>query len=216
MNKAFIFDFDGVIINNEPAWEQAKEELYQRLFGKEVYLCLGSTLGINMDDIYKRAQKCGTRVSKKTFLKEFQSYAPKIYQSAPLAEGVDAIGQTLTDLGYKIAIVSASPMEWISIALKRTKLKKYLTYALSLYDRIDLPHKPAPDGYLEAIKILKASPKATCVLEDSNPGIESAKAAGVFAIGFQQNSIGHELKNADAYAKNLDEVVQILKKDISK
>lgn len=212
-NKAFIFDFDGVLINNEPLWEIAKTELYQKLFGKEIFLCMGSTLGVNQEDIFKRAVKCGATVEKDVFIREFQKYAPEIYRNAPLVPGIDSIGKTLTDLGYEIAIVSASPMEWINIALDRTDFKKYVRHIISLYDRDDLPHKPAPDGYLEAMKILGASPKETFILEDSNAGIESAKASGAYAIGFKQNLIdGYVLSNADAYADNLEEVIALLKK----
>jgi beta-phosphoglucomutase-like phosphatase (HAD superfamily) len=213
MSKAFIFDFDGVIINNEPIWEDVKKELYQNVFGKEVFLQMGSTLGINMDDIYEKAVQCGTDVKKDFFIREFHSKAPVIYKEAPLTSGIDSIGKTLTDLGYKIAIVSASPTEWIETTLNRTRFKDYVSHILSLYDRKDLPHKPAPDGYLEAMKTLGVSPHETVILEDSNTGIDSAKASGAYAIGFRQNLMeGYVQKNADAYADNLEDVITILKK----
>lgn len=213
MNKAFIFDFDGVIINNEPIWEEVKKELYQNVFGRDVFLRMGSTLGVNIDDIYKRAVECGTTVRKDFFVREFHKQAPEIYKNSPLTPEIDSIGKILKDFGYKIAIVSASPMEWIGISLNRTHLKDYVEYILSLYDRKDLSHKPAPDGYLEAMRVLNASPRDTVILEDSNTGIESAKASGAYTIGFRQNLMsGYVQHNADAYANNLEDVVALLKK----
>jgi len=213
MNKAFIFDFDGVIIDNEPLWEEAKKELYQNVFGKEVFARMGSTLGINMDDIYNMAVRCGTTVEKDLFIKEFHNQAPVIYKTAPITPGIDSVGDKLVALGYEIAIVSASPREWIETTLERTKLKNHITHILSLYDRKDLPHKPAPDGYLEAMKSLNVSPLKTVILEDSNTGIESAKASGAYTIGFKQNLMkGYVQKNADAYADDLEEVIKLLEK----
>lgn len=212
MTKAFIFDFDGVIINNELTWEDVKRKMYKDLFGQEVFLCLGSTVGINMDDIYKKALNCGATIKKEIFIKEFFSHAPEIYKHAPLTPGVDEIGKKLVDLGYEIGIVSASPLEWINMTLDRTTLKKYTAFVLSLYDRKDLAHKPAPDGYIEAMKFLKTKPCDTIILEDSNSGIESAKAAGAYTIGFRQNlTKGYIQKNADSYADNFSDVIKIIK-----
>jgi len=48
-------------------------------------------------------------------------------------------------------------------------------------------------------------------LEDSNPGIASAKAAGAFTIGLRQNLIdGYQQVGADAYANTIDEVIALV------
>lgn len=215
MDKAFIFDFDGVILNNEPHWEVAKKEIYQNLFGQEIFICLGQTTGLSMDDIYNKAVRYGATIEKEEMVKKFQNYALKIYKEAPITPGVDLLGEKLANLGYKIGVVSASPMEWLKITFDRTRLKNYISYYLSLYDRKDLRHKPAPDGYLEAINKMAVSSKNTVILEDSNTGIESAKNAGAFVVGFKENLLkGYTQNNADVYANNMEEVITILKKRI--
>jgi len=51
----------------------------------------------------------------------------------------------------------------------------------------------------------------TIILEDSNPGIASAKAAGAFTIGLRQNLIdGYQQVGADAYANTIDEVIALV------
>ena len=42
--------------------------------------------------------------------------------------------------------------------------------------------KPAPDLYLAACSALGAAPERTAALEDSPPGVASARAAGLFVI----------------------------------
>jgi beta-phosphoglucomutase-like phosphatase (HAD superfamily) len=64
MNKAFIFDLDGVIIDNEAIWEEAKREIFTKVLGEEIYVKLGSTLGLSLDGIYERTVKCGSTVPK--------------------------------------------------------------------------------------------------------------------------------------------------------
>lgn len=43
--------------------------------------------------------------------------------------------------------------------------------------------KPAPEPYLEALKVTGGTPERMVVFEDSRSGIASAKAAGLFTIG---------------------------------
>jgi beta-phosphoglucomutase-like phosphatase (HAD superfamily) len=42
--------------------------------------------------------------------------------------------------------------------------------------------KPAPDLYLRAAELLGVAPERCVAVEDTNPGIASAKAAGMYAI----------------------------------
>lgn len=43
--------------------------------------------------------------------------------------------------------------------------------------------KPDPEGYLKAAKLLGVAPACCAVFEDTRPGIEAARAAGMTAIG---------------------------------
>lgn len=210
--KAFIFDVDGVIIDTESQWEEAKKEMFTDLFGEKIYRKLGITIGTNIDDIYKEAKNLGATASKDEYRKRFFSFAPKIYETAPITNGIEDLCKVLAELNYVIAAVSASPKDWIDRALDRLSFKKEFKLVLSLDDRPDLPHKPAPDGYVEAIKELGSSPNETIVLEDSNAGIASAKAAGAYTIGLRQNLVdGQSQTGADIYASNLEEVIKIVR-----
>ncbi|RIK81739.1 MAG: HAD family hydrolase [Planctomycetota bacterium] len=56
--------------------------------------------------------------------------------------------------------------------------------AVDLFDVVvtaeDVPrHKPEPDVFLEAARRLRVSPAECCVYEDSDPGIEAARRAGM-------------------------------------
>lgn len=211
MQKAFIFDLDGVLINSEVIWEQHKKKLYAELLGDDVSQKLGSTLGVNMDTIYERAVANGAVVSKQKLLDAFFDIAKTVYKEAPLTNNLDELDEYLFANKFNVGIVSASPSEWINAVLERLSFKSHIRTIISLYETQHLRHKPHPDGYVQAMEELEATPSTTAILEDSNGGIESAKASGAFTIGFQENLVeGYEQSGADAYAKDVSDVIKLL------
>jgi HAD superfamily hydrolase (TIGR01509 family) len=211
MTKLFLFDFDGVVIDNESTWEKIEASMYKKVFEPDVYRSLGLTIGLSIDGIHDKAVACGSKVDKDVLIKEYNNKAPNVYKNAPLTPGIDTIGETLEALGYKIGIVSASSRAWIDIALNRTSFKNDVEFILSLFDRKDLAHKPAPDGYQEAMRFFGISPENTVILEDSNTGIEAAKSSGAHTIRFTQNLVeGYVQSEADSTADNLDAVIDFL------
>ena len=91
MQKAFLFDLDGVLINNELVWEQYKKVLYEKYFGAEVTQKIGSTLGINMEGIYERAVALGARFQKQELFDAFFETARSVYAEAPLTKNLDEL-----------------------------------------------------------------------------------------------------------------------------
>lgn len=207
MSKAFIFDLDGVLIDDERIWEEEKAKLFVEVFGQDIAGKLGSTLGINIDTIYDMAAGFGTKVSKEKFVETFYKVAPGIFKTAPIPDGLDELAAFLKSNGFGVGIVSASPLSWITIVTRRLSFENDISVILSLYERPDLPHKPAPHGYIEAMQSLGATPESTVVLEDSNAGIKSAKAAGALTIGLQQNlASNYQQHGADVYAASMKDV----------
>ena len=213
MNKAFLFDLDGVLIDDEQIWEDKKQALYEDFFGSDVTSKLGSTLGVNLDAIYERAAASGVKVSKTVFTDAIYGIADEVYAKAPIPEGLDELVAALKKLDFRIGIVSASPMSWITTVLNRLSFKNDFELVISLTERDDLAHKPAPDGYIEAMKALGSEPAVTFILEDSNSGIQAAKASGAYTIGLRQNlAKGYVQTGADEYAHTARDVIDIVQK----
>jgi mannitol-1-/sugar-/sorbitol-6-/2-deoxyglucose-6-phosphatase len=211
MKKAFIFDLDGVIIDDETIWEEAKQEIYPQIFGQKVYEKLGSTIGINMDGIYEKAATLGTTVSKERLFEELYNAAQRIYQTAPLTPNIEKLLDLLLAHNYRMGIVSSSPKAWIGVAINRLPQKNYFSSIISTIDRKDIERKPAPDGYLAAMKELDTKPESAIILEDSNLGIAAAKAAGAYTIGLKENLVkGQKQEGADMYADTIDDVIKFV------
>ncbi len=67
--------------------------------------------------------------------------------------------------------------------------------------------KPGPDIYLLAVSQLNVLPRECVALEDSQPGIESAKAAGLYCIAVPTLFTRHQdLSRADLIGSFLEEI----------
>ncbi len=209
--KVFLFDMDGVLIDSDRLWAERKPVVYERLFGREIAQKMGAGIGSNREENYKKARAFGATVTREEYDSAVSALAPDIYRDAPITKDIEQLGAYLLKNEYNVGIVSASERSWIEFMLERLPFADDVELVISLFERDDLAHKPSPDGYLAAMTALGVSPEETVILEDSNVGIEAAKASGAFTIGLRCNLLpGYEQKGADIYAKNPIEVVKIL------
>lgn len=211
MNKAFIFDMDGVLIDTELTWvREGGDEFVIDLVGKKVFERIGTTIGMSVDQLYDAAALSGFSMEKHEYYRLFDEYMGSIHAKSNLTEGIELLAGELGRLGFRLGLVSSSRQNWIDKVLPRLPFREKLEHVVSVNDRRDLRAKPHPDGYLEAIRVLGARPEQTIILEDSNTGIKAAKASGAFTIGFRKNLVhGYEQKGADVYADDIHEVIRI-------
>lgn len=95
------------------------------------------------------------------------------------------------------AIVTNSPRAAAFDTLDALKLTDRFGKNVVIGEECAKP-KPAPEPYLEGLKVVGGTAKRTVVLEDSPSGIASAKAAGLFTIGILSSREEAELLKAGA------------------
>ncbi len=211
MQKAFIFDMDGVLVNSEQTWHNQGKDFLQNLYSKQVIQKMGSTIGMTLDVEYETACKYGFRMGKEEYYKMYDNQAKIIYSKSKITPGLHKFILFLERNEFVLGIVSASRQAWIDLVLSRIPLRKKFSYILSINKRKDLRPKPHPDSYLEAIKVLNAIPETTIVLEDSNSGIQAARATGALTIGFREHlTPNYQQKGAHFYANTLKEVADVV------
>ncbi len=210
MNKAFIFDMDGVLIDSESISVRDDYAFSVEIFGKEIADKLGDPMGFGVVEVHKRAVALGATIDKELYIQKRDERARLIYDRADITEGSDRLVTYLADNGYKLGVVSATQRKWIDYVLTKLHFREKFEVVISVNDE-GLPSKPAPDGYREALRRLDAEPKRSIVLEDSNRGIASGKAAGCYVIGYRGHLIeGYEQTGADAYADTMDDVIKLV------
>lgn len=87
---------------------------------------------------------------------------------------------TLKNNGIRVGLVTNSIRMTTEFMLQYSGVSKFLDVLVTNED-VENP-KPAPDGYLLAMKKLGSNPANTVVVEDGMHGIQAAKAAGARVV----------------------------------
>lgn len=90
--------------------------------------------------------------------------------------GATAMLEHLTAAGFRLGVVTAAPGEHLVDVLREMDWGRFFTWQVS---SSDAPSKPAPDGYLHALKLAGTPAEATVAVEDTPLGVQAARAAGL-------------------------------------
>jgi HAD superfamily hydrolase (TIGR01509 family) len=205
-SKAVVFDMDGVIVDSERYWVELEEdEILPAVV--EGTVDLSETTGMNFREIYDHLDEhYETTASKDEFVERYEEAARDIYgEKVVLQAGFRELLADLREDGRPVALVSSSPHNWIDRMLDRFDLHEEFDEVISA-EEIDGRSKPEPDVYEYAAETVGVTPEATAAVEDSENGVQSAKAAGMRAVGYRNQS-GEELdlSEADAVAESPEE-----------
>lgn len=193
MIKAFIFDFDGLIMDTETpefeAWQEVFRQYNQQLPLSEWQKALGTSRD-EFDPPTYLEELVGHPVNKKKVehdQKVLSMY--KIMRLNPLA-GVENLIKSAFDHGIKLAVASNSSADWVWCNLARLDLARYFD-TICTGDEV-ASVKPEPDLYLLALKELQIYPHEAIAFEDSPNGISGAHNAGIFCVAIP-NRISSQL-----------------------
>jgi HAD superfamily hydrolase (TIGR01509 family) len=177
-----IFDCDGVLIDSE-----------MLTIGVEVALLAEAGIAITADEIIERY----VGISMKGMIADLEAryghplgddFAARhalrvreVFESELTA--MPGIADVLAGLPGKVCVASSSSPERLRHTLGIAGL--YEHFQPHVFSATMVAHgKPAPDLFLHAAERMAAAPSRSVVIEDSKPGIEAARAAGMTAIGF--------------------------------
>lgn len=173
-----IFDIDGLLINSEPLWEEAANEVFTHYglsLTEEQYK---TTTGLKTKefihwwfDYFNIGEEEFAKAEKKIIELVLQKVADK----GSIMPGVGYIFDFFVTRNFKIGLASSSPQELIDLAIKMTGIKEYVQ-ATSSAEHL-LFGKPHPQVYLNCAEKLDANPTACICFEDSFNGLIAAKAA---------------------------------------
>jgi HAD superfamily hydrolase (TIGR01509 family) len=123
----------------------------------------------------------------------------------------DALRAT-TALGLPYRIASNSSHEEMAVKFERVAMVDLVEGRM--HSARDVPAgKPAPDVFLHAAKAAGVPPSACLVVEDSVPGAQAARAAGMACVGLAPHGDDPALREAGAVLiRSLDELPAILRR----
>lgn len=198
---AVLFDMDGVLIDSESLYTGAMEKMFRSLkisitpeermslvginmkSGTELLLSLHPELNLTYDEM--------ANVYETSLLSALQEA-----ESLTLIPGVEQWLSTLHDAGVKLAVASSSTRKMVGYIVERFGLERYVDFVIN--GDMVIESKPAPEIFLRAAENVGVSPKRCAVVEDSEAGIQAAKAAGMYCVAFAGANVhGADQSGAD-------------------
>jgi HAD superfamily hydrolase (TIGR01509 family) len=186
MIQALIFDLDGVIVDSELHWKSLEGYFLRTLIPGWTMADQGRIIGLSLENLHKLlTTEYGLRGDKEGFLKQYHAIAEDIYvNKASLLPGFLDLLFLLHEKGIPVALASSSPRSWINLVLDRFDLNSVFKVVVSA-EEIAGDGKPSPDIYLHTARKLEVESEGCIVIEDSRNGVLSARAAGMYCIGFR-------------------------------
>ncbi len=213
MIKGFLFDLDGTLVDSERETAEAMARALVRLHGIEIAqydrdFIIGRSWVAIYDSLTQRYPQIAW------------SRAEMIAKTATLRDEVIA-EQGITVLpgarealrwtrgGYKRALVTGSSRQEVAQVLPH--LGPDATFDAVFAAEDVARSKPAPDGYLAALRALAIEPSEAIVLEDSEAGITAGREAGCFVLAVRAGNFGGwKQDHAHRVLESLDELTPSL------
>ncbi len=216
--KAIIFDFNGVIVDDEPLHLElfrkilleegiflSDEDYHEKYLGYDDRTCFIEVLCDNSrtpdaaDDLFIQ-----DLIDRKA-----EYYRQAIQERMLLFPGVVALVRR-SAAEFPLAIASGALRSEIELVLQRGELRDCFGVIVAAEDVSAC--KPDPEGYLKALEMLNATlatkieAHECLVIEDSVAGVEAAKAAGMCCLAVTNSYQAEELKIADKVVNSLVEL----------
>jgi HAD superfamily hydrolase (TIGR01509 family) len=178
---AVVFDLDGVLVDSEQVWDEARRELVSEQGGTWRDDATHAMMGMSslewsryMHDELHVGLDPGA-ISAAVVEKLERLYRRQLPLLPGAREAVRAVGER-----WPLGLASSSNREIIDLVLDLAGLAD--AFAATVSSEEVSRGKPAPDVYLEAARQLEVPPDKCAAVEDSTNGLRSAGAAGMYVI----------------------------------
>jgi len=195
--KAIIFDVDGTLGETETVHQSAFNEAFRHcgldwVWDEEIYIELlripggPSRLQHFVETRYpedlERMTEAGllTRIHRR----KTQNFARMLEDSGvSLRAGVSRLITDARSAGVKLAACTTSQLETFEILVVNALGIEALSWFNAVVTGADVKKmKPDPEGYLEVLRRLRVDAGDAVVIEDTERGVEAARAAGIRVI----------------------------------
>ena len=181
--RAVVFDLDGVLVDSEQVWDDARRELVAELGGTWTDDATRAMMGMSSLEWSRYMHdELGVGLEPSAISAAVVQKLEELYRrDLPLLPGAREAVRALAER-WPLGLASSSNREIIDLVLELAGLTD--AFAATVSSEEVARGKPAPDVYLEAARRLGVAPGDCAAVEDSTNGLRSAAAAGMTVIAF--------------------------------
>jgi HAD superfamily hydrolase (TIGR01509 family) len=206
--EAIVFDLDGVLIDSEPVWDQARRAVVAETGGRWRENATREMMGMSAPEWSGYLHdELSVPLPPEEIDHRVVGHLLAIYQKGlPLLPGaVEAVRRLAAE--WTLGLASSANRAVIDAVLAASGLTP--CFAVTVSGEEVAHGKPAPDVYLAATERLGVDPRRCAAVEDSSNGLRSAAAAGMAVIAVPNRTFppaGDALALADLTVDSLDEL----------
>jgi HAD superfamily hydrolase (TIGR01509 family) len=204
--RAVAWDIDGTLIDSEPLHQRGLVAASADLGVDLRDLDPEAFRGVHARDIWKALEPRFAPGAKfETWIAGIENYyVAHAAELEPNPGAVEAMRE-LAARGVAQACVSNSGRTIVDANIEALGIGEIIAFSISLDDVSS--GKPDPEPFREAARRLGAEPQATVAVEDSGAGARSARAAGLYVVGYAPS--GEAFVGADRSIARIMEVVAL-------
>jgi beta-phosphoglucomutase len=196
--RALLLDFNGTVSDDEPLLCQILQELFAQagkpLSEEEYYAKLAGRSDREIVRMWLGRDDPGLLQRKSARYRE-------LADGSTVSDEARAAVRAAAEV-VPVAIVSGAGRAEIDPVVEGAGLADAIALIVS-EDDIQRS-KPDPEGYLLALHLLGIRAADGAAVEDSEPGVEAAKAAGLYCAAITTTFPGERLRQADELAERFD------------
>ncbi len=207
--QAFIFDFDGVLVDSERYWPGIMRQIFEEHATHPwTEADCRSMTGHGLEVCHER---CVSTFGMRMSIEEFREYLLRKVDTMYGADvepmpGVLGLLDRLHAEKKRRGIGSSNRTSVIQSVTKRLGIDHHFESVCSC-DDVGTRVKPLPDVYLLVANRLGVDPGQCVVVEDSSSGVAAAIAAGMHCIALHTAHNDHQdLSGAHTHIRHFDEL----------
>lgn len=207
MITTIIFDMNGVITDDEDCHELATEKAFKEIgfeMSPEIYrkFCLGRTDVSAFQDIMETYGIAHAEIND-LIASKTGYYMVLVKDNLRIFDGVLDLIKRLYN-NYDLALTTSSTYEEASAVIDLLKLHTYFKVVVTSKDVEK--GKPDPEPYVLTAKKLGVQAHKCLVIEDSENGVKSAKAAGMACVAITHSEKPDQLVLADCIISTYSDI----------
>jgi pseudouridine-5'-monophosphatase len=203
-----IFDLDGVLLDTEPLYTSATQEIvgkYGKVFDWSIK---GDMIGRSaLDGARYMIEALGVPIEPEEYLRLRKPILDALFPTALEMPGAKSFVGKLASRGVPLGLATSSETYQYRLKIERHDWFGVFKTAVCGDDSRITALKPAPDIFLVTARELGVNPEVCLVFEDSLAGVEAAKAAGMQVVAIPDREMDKtRYTRADLVIGSYDEI----------